>query len=270
MNSYFNNIISFFLFLALVSGLSSCVNQEFDEPPATGTPLNVEANTTVAELKALYIPGKFTKIEDDIVIRGVVVADDLTENFYHSFVFQDESAGIEVLINLANYYNFYPIGRELAIACQGLYLGDYNGTVQLGGYTYVENGSERLGDIVDYNQRISRGMLIGTPEPAVRTISSLGPQDVSTLIKLENVEFAFAELGLTFADPSGRQTLNRTIQDCDGNTIVLRSSGFSTFAAAVVPEGNGTIVAVYNVFGATKQLFIRVLEDIQMDGGRCI
>lgn len=269
MNFDLKKIIYFAFFISLVAGVSSCVDLEFDEPPTTGTPLNVEANTTIAELKALYVPGKLTKIEDDIVIRGVVVADDRSGNFYRSFVFQDASAGIEVLINLTDYYNFYPIGRELAIDCQGLVLGEYNGVVQLGGYTFLEGGSEQLGDIVDFNQRISRGMLIGTPEPAVRTINSLGPQDISTLIKLENVEFGFGEVGLTFADAFGQQTLNRTIQDCDGNTIVLRTSGFSTFANEAIPEGNGALVAVFNVFGSTKQLYIRELTDIQMEGTRC-
>ncbi|MCB0557967.1 MAG: hypothetical protein H6573_19705 [Lewinellaceae bacterium] len=269
MNFDLKNIIYLSFFFYLAAGFSSCVDLEFDEPPSTGTPLDKEANTTISELKSLFVPGKLTRIEDDIIIRGVVVADDRSGNFYRSFAFQDETAGIEVLINLTDYYNFYPIGRELAIDCQGLVLGEYNGIIQLGGYTYIEGGSEQLGDIVDYNQRISRGMLIGTPEPAVRSINSLGTQDISTLVKLEDVEFAFSEVGLTFADAFGQQTLNRTIQDCDGNTIVLRSSGFSTFANETVPEGNGAIVAVFNVFGATKQLFIRELSDIQMNGQRC-
>ena len=269
MNFDIKKIIYLSFFFALASGLSSCVDLEFDEPPITGTPLNVEANTTIAELKGLYVPGKLTKIEDDIFIRGVVVADDRSGNFYRSFIFQDASGGIEVLINLTDYYNFYPIGRELAINCQGLYLGEYNGIVQLGGYTYLQGGSEQLGDIVDYNQRISRGMLIGTPEPTAKTINQLGTADISTLVKLEDVEFAFSEVGLTLSDAFGQQTLNRTIQDCNGNSIVLRTSGFSTFANAAVPEGNGSIVAVFNVFGATKQLFIRELADLQMDGQRC-
>jgi len=269
MNFDLKKIIYLPLFFALIAGVSSCVDLEFDAPPADGTPLDVEATATIAELKGLFVPGKLTRIEDNIIIRGVVVADDRSGNFYRSFAFQDATGGIEVLINLTDYYNFYPIGRELAIDCQGLVLGEYNGIIQLGGYTYIENGGEVLGDIVDFNQRIFRGMLISVPEPPVKTINQLGPADVSTLVRLENVEFSFSEVGLTFADAFGRQTLNRTIQDCDGNTITLRTSGFATFAADTIPEGNGAIVAVYNVFGATKQLFIRELEDIQMGGARC-
>lgn len=269
MNFDLKKIIYLPLFLALLTGASSCVDLEFDAPPTDGTPLNVQPTATIAELKSLYVPGKLTAIEDDIIIRGVVAADDRSGNFYRSFVFQDETGGIEVLINLTDYYNFYPIGRELAIDCRGLVLGEYNGVVQLGGYTYIQNGSEQLGDIVDYNQRIFRGMLIGAPEPAVKTINQLGTADISTLVRLENVEFSFAEVGLTFADVVGQQTLNRTIQDCDGNAITLRTSGFATFAGELIPEGNGSVVAIYNVFGATKQLYIRELTDIQMSGARC-
>ncbi|MCB0578630.1 MAG: hypothetical protein KDD10_04900, partial [Phaeodactylibacter sp.] len=93
--------------------------------------------------------------------------------------------------------------------------------------------------------------------------------DVSTLVKLENVEFLFSETGLTFADVVGQQTLNRTIQDCDGNTIIVRTSGFATFAGDTIPSGNGSIVAVYSVFRNDQQLFIRERADIQMEGVRC-
>lgn len=249
--------------------LPACVDQEFEEPPTTGSPLEVEATTTIQELKDLYIPGKPTEITEEVIIRGVVTANDRSGNFYRTFYMQDSTAGIEVQIALTNAYNFYIEGRELAIDCQGLVLGEYNGVIYLGGYLFEENGGQDVGLIVDYNQRIFRGELVGTPEPVVRTINTLGPDDISRLVKLENVEFAFQELGLSYADPIGRQTLNRSILDCDGNEIVLRTSGFSTFAADTVAEGNGSIVGIYSVFRDTKQFFVRDTEDISFNGARC-
>ncbi|MFN7119137.1 MAG: DUF5689 domain-containing protein, partial [Saprospiraceae bacterium] len=56
---------------------------------------------------------------------------------------------------------------------------------------------------------------------------------------------------------------------CNGNKILLRTSGYATFAGEKVPEGNGSIVAIYSVFGRDKQLFIRELSDISLTAMRC-
>lgn len=258
--------------LSLLLGLTvlpACVDTDFEEPPVTGEDLKVTGNTTIEELKNLYLPGRLTVIEQEAVIQGVVVGNDAGGNFFRSLIVQDSTAGIEVLINLTDAFNLYPLGREIAIDCQGLVLGEYNGVVQLGGYIYKENGADQLGDIVDLNARFYRGRLVGEPAPAVRTISSLGAADVTTLVQLEDVEFASFEVGLTYADPFGFQTLNRTLQDCDGNEIVVRTSGFADFAGDTIPVGRGTLTAVYSVFGNTKQLFLRNPEDVQLNGTRC-
>lgn len=260
------------LLLSLAFGLSfltSCVDTEIEPPPTTGNELEVKGNTTVAELKDLYIPGQLTVIEDSVFVQAVVVGNDAGGNFFRSLIVQDSTAGIEVLINLTDAFNLYPLGREITIDCQGLVLGEFNGVVQLGGYIYQEEGFDELGDIVDYNERIYRGQIVPQPEPAVRGINELRRSDVSTLVRLENVEFASSELGLPYADAFGRQTINRIVQDCDGNTILLRTSGFADFANDTLPEGNGSITAVYNVFGDTGQLFIRNTDDVDMAGNRC-
>jgi hypothetical protein len=260
----------FFSLLLSMAVLPSCVDTEFEEPPVTGTELEVTGNTSIADLKSLYIPGRLTVIETDVIVQGIVVGNDVQGNFFRSLIIQDSTAGIEVLINLTDAFNLFPLGREVAIDCKGLVLGEFNGIVQLGGYIIQEGGGEELGDIIDYNSRIYRGMLVGEPEPAVRTINSLGVNDISTLVQLQDVEFASFELGLTYADAFGRSTLNRTLQDCDGNEIIVRTSGFADFAIDTLPDGNGTLTAIFNVFGDTKQLFIRAADlDVDMAGTRC-
>ncbi len=268
MKVSFQKLLLFSLAFGL-SFLTSCVDTEIEPPPTTGNELEVKGNTTVAELKDLYIPGQLTVIEDSVFVQAVVVGNDAGGNFFRSLIVQDSTAGIEVLINLTDAFNLYPLGREITIDCQGLVLGEFNGVVQLGGYIYQEEGFDELGDIVDYNERIYRGQIVPQPEPAVRGINELRRSDVSTLVRLENVEFASSELGLPYADAFGRQTINRIVQDCDGNTILLRTSGFADFANDTLPEGNGSITAVYNVFGDTDQLFIRNTDDVDMAGNRC-
>ena len=107
------------------------------------------------------------------------------------------------------------------------------------------------------------------PAPKVRTITELQALDLSTLITLENVELEEGQLGDTYAEPNGGGSRNRTIVDCDGNEITLRSSDFSNFAGATIPTDNGSITAVFSIFGSTLQLAIRDTNDVNFINARC-
>ena len=93
---------------------------------------------------------------------------------------------------------------------------------------------------------------------------------VSTLIKLEDFEFASGELGKNYADDN--QSGNRIIQGCTtptSNRITLRTSNYCNFATLPVPRGNGEIIGVYSFFGSTKQFTIRDTTDVKFYGPRC-
>jgi hypothetical protein len=94
---------------------------------------------------------------------------------------------------------------------------------------------------------------------------------LNTLIQLNNFEFASADIDKTYALPNQNPpgTVNFTIKDCSGGSIVLRNSGYSTFAGFNVPNGNGPIVSMYTVFGNTRQLTIRDTLDLKFTGARC-
>ncbi len=261
--------INFLILFGLLL-FSGCVDLEFEEPPVDGTDLVETGNTTIAELKAMAREGQLVEISEDIRIQGVVIADDRSGNFFREFVMQDATGGLKVLINLTSLYNFYPVGRELVVKCQGAFLGNGEGVIQLGGYTYIENGVALLGDIIDYDQRIIKGKIIGAPEPVVRSISDLSAADISTLVRVQGVEFVDQDLGLTYADTEGNRSANRFLTNCEGSEeVILRSSGFADFAGETVPAGNGSVTAVYSVFREDAQLFIRTLEDVKLDGHRC-
>ncbi|MCB9330102.1 MAG: hypothetical protein H6574_03390 [Lewinellaceae bacterium] len=258
--------------LFLTAGITACVKKDFDEPPTGGDPVDVTPNTTIAALKALHVtPGGFDKITDDLIIEGVVVMDDRSGNYYKTLVIQDATGGIEVKFNDAAQYNQFPVGRTMYIYCQDLILTDYNNLIQLTGST-VEQGGQ-VDDVglteVQVRKKVVKGKVGAAPAPAVLTIDQLKTSHISTLIKLENVQFGAADANKTYADPVTQYSLNRTIEDCGKDQIILRSSGFADFAGALTPTGNGSITGVLGVFGNTLQLFIRDLTDINMTGDRC-
>jgi hypothetical protein len=252
---------AFFLGLTMLSG---CVELEFDEPPVAKV-TEIEANTTIAQLKARYITGQPPlEIKENVVIQGTVIADDASGNFFKNIVIQDNTGGISVRMNANGLFGTFPIGKKVFVSCNGLFLSDYNGVMQLNGS--AENAIEEL--------LISRHVIPAKDAPAPLaprkvTIDQLSTAMINTLVEIENVQFKSGQTAVPFADAIRRFSLNRDIEDCNGRAIILRSSGYADFAAALTPAGKGSIVAVYNVFGTTKQLNIRDLKDINMSDARC-
>jgi hypothetical protein len=89
------------------------------------------------------------------------------------------------------------------------------------------------------------------------------------LIKIDSVEFSSLELFTTYADAVNQTSENRTLTDCSGNTIIVRTSGYANYAGTQVAQGNGSLVAIVGVFGSTIQLYIRSLAEVQMTAPRC-
>ena len=266
------------LLLCLIMGLSisSCVDKDFDEPPANPNLPNIEANTTIAQLKEKHVLGEFEEIEEDIIIEGVVVSDDEPGNFYRTLVIQDGTAGININITINDLYTDYPVGRKVFVKAKGLWLGDFNGLTQIGSGTFLDDGDLELARIEEamVPDHIVKGPSDQEVTPTEVSINDLTTdlQDpyLSTLIKINDIQFALSDVGLPYAtggaDPRSE---NRNMVDCNGNTIVLRNSGFADFVDEPMPDGMGSITAVYSVFGDTKQLLIRDLEDVQISGDRC-
>jgi len=246
---------------------SSCIDETFDQPPTDGTPLpDGIANTSIKELKARHTLGELETITEDLVIRGIVVADDASGNWYRTFVLQDETGGIEVTLDLAGSYVFYPEGREVAIKCNGLVLGDYNDLVQLGGYIAFDN---TLGPIAGVTGHLIKGALTDLPAPKVMTFGQLTSDDVSTLVTFDNVQFVKSDTATTLADGPHEAAYNLNIENCAFETIVLRTSGFADFADENVPNGGGSITGIPGVYRGDYQLLIRRLDDLALNGDRC-
>jgi len=174
-------------------------------------------------------------------------------------------------------YTSYPIGQEVFIKCNGLYLGDYNKLIQLGGGADMTVTPANLLTIPSaiFNKHIIKGSAGNVLVPKNVTVDQLSTnmQDTlqNVLIRLSNYEFAAADTGKTYANattnPPG--SVNFVLRDCSSNSITLRNSGYADFAAIGVPNGNGSVTSIYTVFGSTKQLTMRDTSDFNFNGPRC-
>lgn len=259
-----------FSFVALFVALSmcACVDREFDAPPIDGNAVSFPDDSlmTIGEVKAYYSPGEFVQIPDAKFMRGVVVGDDESGNIFKSLILQDSIDGITLIVDAVNLNNNYFEGREVIVYMEGLWISDFNGFIQVGAGPNSFNQMERIPEIL-VNERVRPGKYLGVVEPILVTFTQLNDSYQSRLIKVDGVEFASFELGKTYAEEE--QTINLTIQDCNGSDLLIRTSGFSDFWETEVPQGNGSITAIYGVFGQDQQLTIRDLNDVEFINERC-
>lgn len=232
-----------------------------------------ETIITIEDLKARHIPGeKPHAINDNVVVKGVVVGDDESGNIYKSIYIQDATGGMNFAIDHVNMYNIMPVGQEVFVRLKGLHIGDYNKGYQVGDtvtddYYGLEmaryNWANELG-----HDSLRHFFPNGLPDqalvPAPIEISSadeITSDMYCALVTLKNVTFPeVKDKVLTWSE--SEKTINRTAQFADGSKLIVRTSGYCNFYAEPIPNGVGDITGILSLFGETKQFYIRSKSDI--------
>ncbi|GLR15444.1 DUF5689 domain-containing protein [Portibacter lacus] len=257
------------IYLLAIVFLASCVDHMFDEPPGF-VPEVVESNAMISDLLDQWVPESFTEITDELTFEGQVVANDESGNFYKQLVLQDETGGIQVRLDAIGLFNEFPLGRTVTVKCQGLYISDYNGLPQL---SAVQGEAGDLSSIAIPEPLIPEYVFNSTTTedvPAnVVTIPGTQRSMVNTFVKYDNVQFTLGSTNKTLADAVNQFSVNLDVEDCSENQILVRTSGFASFASSVSPNGKGSIQGILSVFRDDYQLLLRDFSDINMEGSRC-
>ena len=271
----------FLFFLGVIS--ASCVHDDdFKVPEINVEEPDVNVNTNIVSVKSIYrgYEPKIIEAGDGsnraLYLEAYVISSDETGNFYKSLVIQDSpenpTAGLSISTNTTNLYTKYEPGRKIYFRVDGLYIGEYAGLPSIG----IQEGDEigRM-NIEDFDSRILRSMEKVDIVPQTVTIpevnnNSSNSDFLNTLIKIEDVQFPDGLAGIAhYGNPSNTFSVNRQLENCDEETIMLRTSGFSDFKGLLLPEGNGSITSVLSRFNNDVQLFIRDIDDVEMNGERC-
>lgn len=261
-----SGILTFFVMLAILSG---CVKKEFDQPPVFIPTVNFDANCTLDSLKSIYLPdtlGTVMTIKKDIIIKGIVGANDESGNIYKTLYIQDHTGGLVLALDQTNLYTEYKIGQRVFIKCKGLFLGMYGGVIQLG-YPYEAAIGRMPASLIPFH--IFRDSLPGrAPEPMMMDVTApVADLDklVSMVVKVPNVRFP--EVGKTFV--SGDVTTNRNIGDAENNPVkiegdnfIIRTSNYASFANSKLPAGIGTLQGILSKYNGQYQMYIRDLNDL--------
>ena len=258
--------------LCATLALLGCVKDgNFDEPSASCSN-EVFETISLAQLKGFYTD-KTIQIQDDLVITGYVISSDKEGNFFNVLHFQDKpnnpTEGLQIEIELRDSHLFFGVGQQIYIKLKGLYLGKSKGVFKIGG-VFTSFGNISVGRLPSTS--VFKHILVTCQvpiviEPTEISIDALNESRVNTLVKIDNVEFIDAEIGLPFAVVE--EETNRNLIDCDANELALVNSGFADFQAETIPEKRGSITGIVSLDNTQFQLIIRELEDVAFDLERC-
>lgn len=243
------------IFTALLF-VSGCVKDDPDVPPQSNIPFDDDLVLTIAQLKIILADsGDGYVFTGNYSFYATVGMDESSGNIYKSVFVQDNDNGVQ--LNLFNPGGLY-LGDSVRILLTGTTLETYGGLLQ------VNN--------LDVGNNVLKVATQKYVTPQVVTIEDLTTNiDAyeSMVIQLNDVQFMEHEFGETFADSVNKIDENRTLQDCDARTIIVRTSGYANFANKPIPEGGGQLIAIAGRYNTDEQLTLRSYEEVKLDGERC-
>jgi len=262
--------------LLLIFLFAGCVKDgDFETPNVDCTEPQLTATTTIQQVKDMYKFGGGSIIETDIILEGYVVSSDKSGNIYKSISIQDKpenpTAAIKISINQTNIYTRYNVGRKIYVKLKGLAVGYSFGSVQIGVAT--GDGLEGiLGSELD--KYIVRSCEVAEIIPKKVAIADLNKSMLEMLIEIENVQFKSSEIGQAYGNADNTVTVNRVLQSVDNtcnfmDEVILRNSGFASFKNNMLPEGKGSVVAIFSNYYDDFQLYLRDTDDVKLSETRC-
>ncbi|WP_089741637.1 DUF5689 domain-containing protein [Chryseobacterium taihuense] len=220
---------------------------------------------TVAEIKQLAT-SPLTLITGDFVLKAKVIANDKSGNLFKYIYVEDATGGIRVNIDKNDMFNDprFVVGKEVYIKLKNLYVGAVSGEIQLGSPFNGAVGRIAEADVYKYFFDSKKPTTAVTPTE--RTITQISAGDVGRWIKIKNLQFIAGDLEKVYAASA---VTNRTLEDCSGNKILLRTSNFANFAGQVIEAGKGDVYGVLSVFNGTYQIWITDVLGADLDDPRC-
>lgn len=277
----------------VILSIASCVKEKFSNPTITNAdPAGVAATMTIAQFKALYCGGSRGNaldsivpvlVKDSIILSGVINGDDRSGNIYKTLIFQDATGGLEVTVDQSDLYNTYPVGTRIFVKCKGMYLFNYAGTLELGSYINYTGAQPALGAVpaVNLTTYVLKGMtgIALTPKHwnVFNLVNGADPlNDQNTLVEVDGVQFTNADTSLTYGDAINKASLNLLLEDSmqpTPNTVIVRSSGYATFATAKPSTGYGNVVGIFSLYQESNgtvqnQITIRDTTDVMLSNPR--
>lgn len=285
MNTIKKIRFAFFAVLGLLT-INSCVKDDDWSLPPVACDNTWVTNLSMEELfDMVNNAGQILSFDTEQIIEGYVVSSDETGNFYKTVSIQNSltnpTKGLQVEMDRVDLFNNFPIGSKVRINLKGLNVGYDRGMLKIG-TNYDSNGTIRVGRMAEilingHVKKTCDEMVMATPVAFNGIQEVLNSGVFNTLITINNVQFDDSELNNTYGDPIGNTTVNRKLIDTNGKTMVIRNSGYATFADQPIPSGSGSITVVLSAYDSNNngtispseyQLYISDTGDVHFDSPR--
>ncbi|MEA1874486.1 MAG: DUF5689 domain-containing protein [Bacteroidota bacterium] len=257
----YQTILKIVISLVVLSGFVAC-ELEYDTPPVNT--VDEDKILNIADIYQIHADsGDNYVFTEAYMLYATVAMSDHTGNIYKEAYVQDSTGGINLY--RLDYPGLVHIGDYVRINLKDVVVTYYAGKLELVFEDVEDCGNQII--VQDKEQSV---------EPIDITMDDLTTNAYDLLlVRFSNVQFADSELGLTYADINGTSAQSRTLEDCNGNSLVVRSSDYSDFANDTLPEGNGSIIGISTTYvnpyngDTTRQLLIRTPDEVSFEGLRC-
>jgi len=221
---------------------------------------------TIQQIKDFYYNNNNSDytFTEDASVYGTVTMDEETDNSYKTPFFQDNTGGIAIFVN--NSGGLY-IGDSIRVYLKDLKIMKYrDGLFQINDET-GSNGVDIDANIIKQGHNSQR-------HPEEVTLAEILESTASKeyyqgrLVKINNVQFVDTDTSKTYYWEDEENGENKLIQDSLDNTIIVRTSSYSTFADYKIPNGSGSIIAIVSQYTDEMQLLIRRSSEVDMNGER--
>lgn len=234
------------------------------EPEYTGP----AANITISELRTQNAAATTDVpiiIAQSQILKATITSSDEAGNIYKNIYIQDETGAIGVRVDQSNICTKYPVGQTIYIDLEGLCVSVYGGEQQIA--IYDESNNYKTAPIpweIFQEKAIRDGW--GAPE----NVKPIVLDDISTInTSPDNYKFKLVQFtGVTFQN-GGKGIFapedaygEENITDSHGNSIIVRTSNYASFASNKLPEGKGNITGILGRFNGTWQLTLRTANDV--------
>ena len=235
---------------------------------------------SIAQLKSDYKTtingGGYKLIDKPMMIKGYITGNDISGNLYQQVALQDETGAILVDINAGGLHGYLPVGQEILIDLNGLYIGGYGKQAQIGGiYTNLKTGATSVGKMDRPTWQKHFKLLDEADASNVEaeefdltkaTDATYLEENAGKLMTIRKVKFNSANGKNVWAanDETTNQTLKNAItgQWISSNTVVVRTSGYARFANAILPDGAYDITGIFTRYNNVWQIIIRNTDDL--------
>ncbi|MBP3432364.1 MAG: hypothetical protein J6K40_01370 [Alistipes sp.] len=197
------------------------------------------ANSTVAELKRDIGRGT-DRIMEPITLRGRITSSDEEKNFYSSFMVEDLTGAVEVMVGYPTLFGLYPEGLEVALTIEGCAVIYTRGVLQIG--RRAEQSSLYGIDYLESRERVDEVVHSGiSVEPITAKdidIRNVTPDICGRLVRIDSLSLVASSsidtLTMTLDDAVWRGTALYTDPRSDSLTIYTRD--YATFADNALPH----------------------------------